>query len=175
DFIDFSPVKYSRFCLHPNEVITLMICFQHSGFRCLKSFYLDFAFPYLKTCFPNLPSYNRFVELQAMCVLHNFFFTKFCCLGNCNGVSFIDFFKLAVCNNKGIRFISKIRSTMKNKLMELNDKFMLKRRNIVETAIDQLKNIYQIEHVRHRSPINFFNNFLSAISAYCFKTEKPGL
>jgi hypothetical protein len=62
---------------------------------------------------------------------------------------------------------------MKNRLMDLNDKFMLKRRNIVETVIDQLKNICQIEHSRHRNSINFFNNFLSAIAAYSIKTDKP--
>ena len=75
----------------------------------------------------------------------------------------------------GIHFVSKIRRNMKNKLVDLEAKFMLKRRSIVETVIDQLKNICQIDHTRHRSPINFLNNFHSAIAAYYFKPVKPRL
>jgi hypothetical protein len=71
--------------------------------------------------------------------------------------------------SKGIHFITKTRSNMKNKLIDIQDKFMLKRRSIVETVIDQLKNICLIEQPRHRSPINFFNNFLSALAANALK------
>lgn len=49
---------------------------------------------------------------------------------------------------------------MKNKLMRLNDKLLSRKRAIIETIIDQLKNISQIEHSRHRSPVNFCVNIL---------------
>ncbi|MDB9416836.1 transposase, partial [Microcystis aeruginosa CS-556/03] len=49
---------------------------------------------------------------------------------------------------------------MKNQLMRLQDKFLSRKRCIIETIIDQLKNISQIEHSRHRSPVNFCVNVL---------------
>jgi hypothetical protein len=51
----------------------------------------------------------------------------------------------------GIQLITKLRKNMKNQLMPLTDKLMLRKRAIVETIVDQLKNISQIEHSRHRS------------------------
>jgi hypothetical protein len=83
--------------------------------------------------------------------------------------------KMKLFMERGIQFVSKIRRNMKNKLIDLESKFMLKRRTIVETVIDQLKNICHIDHTRHRSPVNFLNNFYSAIAAYFFKSEKPRL
>ena len=44
-----------------------------------------------------------------------------------------------------------------------------------ETIIDQLKNISQIEHTRHRSPINFMVNLLGGLIAYCHQPKKPAL
>ena len=44
---------------------------------------------------------------------------------------------------------------MKNQLMPISDKLLLRKRAIIETIIDQLKNISQVEHTRHRSPVNF--------------------
>ena len=55
---------------------------------------------------------------------------------------------------QGIQLITKLKKNMKNKLMPLFDKLMLRKRAIIETIIDQLKNISQIEHTRHRGPIN---------------------
>ena len=55
----------------------------------------------------------------------------------------------------GIQFFAKPRRNMKNKLMRLHDKLLSRQRSIIETINDQLKNISQIEHSRHRSPINF--------------------
>ena len=64
---------------------------------------------------------------------------------------------------------------MKNSLMLLHDKIMLKKRAIIETVNDQLKNICQIEHTRHRSFDNFITNLLSALIAYSFFPKKPSL
>jgi len=44
---------------------------------------------------------------------------------------------------------------MKNRLLPLADKLLLRKRAIIETVLDQLKNISQIEHTRHRSVNNF--------------------
>lgn len=55
------------------------------------------------------------------------------------------------------------------------DKFLLRKRAIVETIIDQLKNIFQIGHARHRSPINFLINLVSGPIAYCRQPKKPTL
>ena len=46
---------------------------------------------------------------------------------------------------------------------------------IVETVIDQLKSICQIEHTRHRSPFNFMSNLLAALAAYVLRPRKPSL
>ena len=64
---------------------------------------------------------------------------------------------------------------MKNKLMDVFDKFLLRKRAIIETINDQLKNISQIEHSRHRSLANFLINLLSGLVAYCHKSKKPSL
>jgi len=75
----------------------------------------------------------------------------------------------------GIHFVTGIRRNMKNQLMSLYDKIMLRKRSIIETINDQLKNICMIEHSRHRSFHNFINNILSGIIAYSFLPKKPAV
>ena len=74
-----------------------------------------------------------------------------------------------------IQLITGVRSNMKNRLMPWMDKLLLRKRAIVETIIDQLKNISQIEHSRHRSPINFLVNLICGLIAYCHRPKKPSL
>jgi len=64
---------------------------------------------------------------------------------------------------------------MKNRLMPLADKLLLRRRSIIETINDQLKNISQIEHSRHRSFTNFLVNLLAGLLACCFQPKKASL
>jgi len=52
---------------------------------------------------------------------------------------------------------------------------MLRKRSIIETVIDQLKNISQIEHTRHRSPTNCLLNILSGLVAYTHQPKRPSL
>jgi len=59
--------------------------------------------------------------------------------------------------------------------MDLSDKVLLRRRAIIETINDQLKNISQIEHTRHRSPTNFLINLVCGLIAYCHQARKPSL
>ena len=74
-----------------------------------------------------------------------------------------------------IEFFAKPRRNMKNSLMRLTDKLLSRKRFIIETIIDQLKNISQIEHSRHRSPVNFGVNLLCGLIAYCHQPKKPSL
>jgi hypothetical protein len=75
----------------------------------------------------------------------------------------------------GIHLITKLRKNMKNCLMHIHDKILLKKRALIETVNDELKNICQIEHSRHRSFENFLTNLLSALIAYSFFPKKPSL
>lgn len=76
---------------------------------------------------------------------------------------------------KGIQIITKIRKTMKNCLVGLADKLLLKKRGVIESVGNILKNFHQIEHSRYRSFEGFLLNVFSAISAYHFKPCKPNI
>lgn len=76
----------------------------------------------------------------------------------------------------GIHLVTKLRKNMKTKLVTpIQDAFYLRKRAIIETIFDQLKNIFQVEHSRNRSQINYFNNIFSALIAYNFAEKKPSL
>ena len=77
--------------------------------------------------------------------------------------------------NDGIHLITGIKNNMKNKLMSLYDKILLRKRSVIETVNDQLKNICEVEHSRHRSMHNFVMNLISALAAYCFFDKKPAI
>ena len=77
--------------------------------------------------------------------------------------------------NDGIHLITQIRNNMKNALMELKDKILLRKRSIIETINDELKNKCQIEHSRHRSLANFLSNLLAGLAAYSFFPKKPAI
>jgi len=74
-----------------------------------------------------------------------------------------------------IQFFAKPRRNMTNSLMLESDKLMSRKRSIIETVIDQLKNISQIEHSRHRSPVHCFVHILCGLIAYCHQPKKPSL
>ena len=76
---------------------------------------------------------------------------------------------------RGLKMIHGIKKNMPNKLMELKEKVMLRKRNLIETVFDYLKNKMNLEHTRHRSPINAFVHIISTLIAYCFKKTKPSI
>lgn len=75
----------------------------------------------------------------------------------------------------GVQLVTKLKRGMKNRLMPLFDKIMLRKRAIIESVTDQLKNISQIEHSRHRSVANCFVNLLGGLIAYTWREKKPSL
>lgn len=74
-----------------------------------------------------------------------------------------------------IHFVTGKKRNMKPKVMNMWDKIMLRKRFIIETVFDQLKNISQIEHTRHRSCVSFMVNLLAGLIAYSFKEKKPSI
>jgi hypothetical protein len=239
-----------------SEIMTILIYFHSFRQRDFKTYYTQFVQVHLREEFPNLVSYNRFVELTPtvlipLCAyLHH-------CYGQCSGVSFIDSTPLAVCHNRritrhrvfqdvaqrgknsvdwffgfklhlvvndrgqllacrltagnvddrtpvpqlskwlwgklfgdkgylsqplteqllqrGVHLVTRLKSKMKNRLILLSDKLLLRKRSILETIIDQLKNISQIEHTRHRSLANFMVNVVCGLIAYSHQPSKPSL
>lgn len=242
--------------LSESELCTILIAFHIKGYRNFKAFYLDFVFPHWKGHFPQLVSYNRFVELKKRVLLPLSYYLK-SKMGRCTGLSFIDSTKLSVCHNlrirshrvfdgvarqgrtstgwffgfklhivtneqgellsfkltpgnihdlkpvpdltkelfgriygdkgyiskalfeqlfeQGLTLVTRLRKNMKNKLIPMFDKMMLRKRAVIESVIDQMKNISQVEHSRHRSPENFLINILGGLIAYCLKPKKPSL
>ena len=76
---------------------------------------------------------------------------------------------------KGVTLITNVKKNMKPKVMKLWDRLMLRKRFIIETVFDQLKNISQIEHSRHRSCVSFMVNLLAGLIAYSFQPKKPSI
>lgn len=239
------------------EIITILIMFHCGGYRCLKHFYLGHICTNCRHLFPEVVSYNRFVELEKTVVVHLAVFIKKCLLGKCTGISFADSTLLRVCRNQrihshrvfkglahrgkcslgwfygfklhlicndrgeilnfmitpgnvddreplkmrsfieavygklvadkgyiskelfcrlffdGIQLVTKLKANMKGGLMSIQDKILLRKRAIIETVNDELKNIAQVEHSRHRAFHNFVMNTIAAIAAYCFFPKKP--
>jgi hypothetical protein len=243
-----------RLCL--SEIMTIVIHFHQSGYRTFKDYFLRYVTPHLRWAFPQVVSYNRFVELMQAAVvpLCAYLQTR---KGTSQGVAFIDSTLLAVCHPKrssrhkvfagvarwgrssmgwcygfklhllindlgevlacrltaanvddrvpvpalvarvtgkvfgdrgyisqalfadlfsqGVQLITKLRKDMKNKLLPLLDKLLVRKRSLIETVNDQLKNISQIEHSRHRSVANFLVNLVAGLIAYTYQTKKPSL
>ncbi|UUV20215.1 IS982 family transposase [Paenimyroides aestuarii] len=245
--------------MSPSEIISIMILFHLSGFRCFKHFYIFYIQKHMQAEFPKTVSYNRFTELMQSNILPLTMFLKTCCMGNCTGISFVDSTPVRVCKNKriknnkvfkdiatvgkstmgwfygfklhliinekgeilsftitqanvddreplknegflkgifgklfadkgyiskkiadilfvdGVHLITQLKNNMKNCLMTLSDKILLRKRSVIETVNDELKNMCQIEHSRHRSIGNFLTNLISGLIAYSFFPKKPSI
>lgn len=240
-----------------SEIMTILIYFHQSHYRDFKTYYTDHVCEHMRSEFPKLVSYQRFVILMPS-VLGPLSAYLQSLYGRCHGISFIDSTALSVCDNHrihnhkvfarlaqrgkgsmgwfygfklhlvvndcgellacqitpgnvddrepvptlsrrlfgkliadrgyisralfeqlldtfGVQLITKLRKNMKNRLMPLMDKLLLRKRAIIESIVDQLKNISQIEHTRHRSPTNCFINIIAGLIAYCHQPKKPSL
>ena len=127
------------------EMITILVLFHSTTFRNFKHFYLFYVCREPKEEFPNLLSYTRFVERMPRVA------------------------------DRGIHIVTGIRTNMKNRLMDEYDKIRLRKRSIIETINDMLKNVAQIVHTRHRSVSNFIVNLLAGMAAYAFYDTKPSI
>lgn len=237
--------------------MTLMIHFHQSRYRDFKHYYQHYVQVYLRSEFPGLVSYSRFVELMPRAVIPLAVYLR-SGFGTCTGISFVDSTTLAVCRNQRIhqhkvfagiaargkttmgwffgfklhlvvneqgellacqltagnlddrkplptlahRLFGKLfgdkgylsqplteellvqhkvhlltpaRRNMQGNLLRHTDAMLLRKRAIIESIVDQLKNISQVEHSRHRSPTNFVVNLLTGLIAYCLQAKKPSL
>lgn len=68
-----------------------------------------------------------------------------------------------------------LRKNMKNRPVPLLDKLLVRKHSLIETINDQLKNISQIQHSRHRSVTNFMVNLVAGLAAYTHQEKKPAL
>ena len=242
-----------------SEIMTILIMFHLSGYRTFKWYYQKHVMQHQKKDFPNLVSYNRFVEIMEYALVPLILYIVRARFVKCSGISFVDSTPIKVCDNhrirsnhvfseyakrgkssmgwfygfklhliindkgeilsfcltsgnvddrdeivmnsltkeifgklfadrgyisqklfeklleKDITLITRAKKNMKNKLMDYYDRLMLRKRTVIESVNDFLKNICNIEHSRHRSITNFLVNLLSALAAYSFLPKKPSI
>jgi hypothetical protein len=242
-----------------SEIMTILIHFHQSHYRNFKAYYQEHVLVHLRSEFPGLVSYTRFVDYIPSALIPLCVYFKTTCLGDCTGISFIDSTSIDVCLNQriashkvfaglaergktstgwffgfklhlvindrgellnmkltpanvddrkpvpdlveklfgkifgdkgyiskplyellrqtiGVQLITKLKANSKNRLpMELIDRIFIRKRAIVESVIDQLKNISQFEHSRHRSVGNFLVNLMRGLIAYAHQPKKPSL
>ena len=82
-----------------SEIMTILIAFHQNHYRNFKHFYLDHVCVYWRLEFPQLPSYQRFVEWIPSTLIPLCVYLKHC-FGQCTGISFIDATKIQVCHNR---------------------------------------------------------------------------
>ena len=75
--------------------------------------------------------------------------------------------------DKGLKIVTKIKRNMKNKLMPLHEKYQLMKRGIIESVNDILMTVCDIEHTRHRSPVNAMAHMVAALVGYNYLDQKP--
>lgn len=76
---------------------------------------------------------------------------------------------------RGIKLITKIRKNMTNKLVDFEEKILLRKRAVIELVFGKLKECYGLEHSRHRSKDNFLGHFIATLCAYKFDSKKPSI
>jgi hypothetical protein len=74
---------------------------------------------------------------------------------------------------QGLVLITGIKKNMKNYLIPMLDKILLRKRFIIETIFGYIKEQFNITPSKHRSPSNFFASLFAAIIAYQIKPSKP--
>ena len=92
--------KFKKCELSMSEVLTILICFQFSGYKCFKWFY-QFLLVHHKNDFPKILSYNRFVEVKGNYMAPLLSFLHFS-MGECSGITYVDSTPLKICHNKRI-------------------------------------------------------------------------
>jgi len=75
----------------------------------------------------------------------------------------------------GLQFITKLKKNMNNKLIKLEDKYLLRKRGVIESVGSLLKESMSMEHARHRSHSGLLSHVFSTICAYIFREKKPSI
>ena len=253
---DGSIKRRRKSSLGSSEIITIVVCYHQSGYKTFKWFYERYVCQRLRSAFPGLVSYNRFIEfLPTILIPLTCFMQSRCPPGN--GIAFIDSTPLRVCENiriprhktfkteaergktstgwfygfklhlliddcghilsfritrgnvddrkpipemlknfigkvfgdrgyisqkltellaaDNVELITTLKKNMKPRVLAAFDKLLLRKRSIIETVNDQLKNIFDLEHSRHRSLTNYMVNIIASLVAYSYQSKKPSL
>jgi hypothetical protein len=75
--------------------------------------------------------------------------------------------------DKGLILVTGVKKNMKNRLLDIWDKILLKKRSLIESVFNVMKNTLHLEHSRHRSVVNAGVYYLTTLIAYCWKPNKP--
>lgn len=245
--------------LDESEIMTILLFYHLSGFKCFKYYYQGFVLKHLQQDFPNLLSYNRFIEVIPSVLPHLFAYVNVWRRGHASGLYFVDSAQLPVCHNlrifshkvfadiaqrgktsmgwfyglkihliinqvgevmrilltpgnvsdknikllekltaglagllfgdrgyvsrkaveklreQGLKLIYKFQKNMKDILMPYHEKILLRKRGVIETVIDLFKNICNIDHTRHRSPLNAITHIFAGVAAYTHLDHLPSI
>lgn len=82
---------------------------------------------------------------------------------------------VALLFQQGLHLVTGIRNNMKNVMMTMRDKILLRKRSVIETINDQLENIAQAEHSRHNGLGNSITNLVASLIAYSFQEKNPSI
>jgi len=243
--------------LQDSEALRLLVFYHYSGYKCFQYYWQELVETDLKSYFPHLISYERFVARIVHYLPGLFLFLKYATLlSERRGTYFIDSKKLVVCDNhrihshkvfeglaqrgktstgwffglklhlvinaqgqlmnflltpgnvadnnqdvlqhllaglqgecygdkgyltslferfyrQGLQLITKVRNKMKNKLLPLQQALKLRKRALIESVNDLLTSVFDLEHSRHRKPLNAIAHTLAGLIAYCFYDHKP--
>lgn len=246
-------------CLSRSEAMTILVCYQLSGYKCFQYYYERLVLPSLGGYFPKLVGYKRFLRLVPGCLDHLYLFAQWqACRSDRTGIYYVDSKKLPVCdyarrasnrvfqgvaaygksstgwfyglklhlvinnlgqavsflftpanvadNNhgvlhalldglsgncygdkgylsalfaefhqKGLKLVTKTRRNMKAALLPLAEKYQLMKRGIIEAVNDILMTVQDLDHTRHRSPVNALAHMTAALVAYGYMEQKPSV
>ena len=242
-----------------SELMSICVFYHYSGYKCFQYYYQQMVVPVLKSYFPKLVSYERFLCLLTRILPGLYLFLKYrTLLSQQTNLYFIDSKKLVVCHNRrihshrvfqgqakrgksstgwfygfklhmvinnlgqimnflvtagnvadnneevlktllvhlkgecygdrgyltklfeffygqGLMLVTKIKSNMKNILVKMDQKIKLRKRAVIESVNDILTSVFDIEHSRHRKPINALVHLFSGLIVYCFYENKPAV
>lgn len=240
-----------------SEVMSIIIFYQVSGYKCFQYYYDQMVVANLKTYYPNLVGYKRFLRLIPCCFDQLYLFAQWqSSQSQATGIYYADSKKLPVCDNRrihahkvfegiaqrgksstgwyyglkihlvinnlgqimsflftpanfadnnhkvlkelfsglkgscfadkgyisklfedffksGLKIVTKVRKNMKNALLPIEEKYQLMKRGIIESVNDILMTVFDIEHTRHRNPINALTHMTAALIAYNYMDKKP--
>ena len=189
-----------KLCL--GEMLFILVMFHISAYKDFKHFRLDGIRQAYRDCLGTLPSCGRFVGLMPPLLLHDFrgeatgiAFADSTRLAVCRrsdrkpleamtaalqGKVFADqgYLPTALQQRlwqRGLHLVTGIGRNMKNDLMPLLDKLLLRKRFIMETLFEVLKSTMGLEHSRHRSPIHALVHMVSCLAASTLAQPKVNM